>query len=108
MTFKPGDVVVVDLGETVGHEQKGKRPAIVASHILFRVVIIIPLTTTERDWWTVVKVEKGERGLNEDSFALCHQLRAISTERIKDKLGSVKWNTLGKIKTVLANIFEWG
>lgn len=93
MTFEPGDVVVVSLGETVGHEQKGKRPAIVASHILFG---------------TVVKVEKGEGGLNENSFALCHQLRAISTERIRDKLGSVNQDTLYKIRTVLANIFEWG
>ncbi|MEO0118557.1 MAG: type II toxin-antitoxin system PemK/MazF family toxin [candidate division WOR-3 bacterium] len=104
--YKPGNVVLVDLGETVGHEQKGKRPAVIVSHEFFSVIIIVPLTTKEKPWWTVVEIEKGEGGLNERSFALCHQLRAISVKRITNKFGSLKSDTLNKIKTVLANIFE--
>lgn len=104
--YNPGDIVVIDLGETVGHEQKGKRPSVLVSDCLFGVMIIVPLTTKERSWWTVVEIEKGEGGLKGKSFALCHQLRAISAERIKNKIGSLKLDTLNKIKTVLANILK--
>uniref|UniRef100_A0A7C4TIB2 Type II toxin-antitoxin system PemK/MazF family toxin n=1 Tax=candidate division WOR-3 bacterium TaxID=2052148 RepID=A0A7C4TIB2_UNCW3 len=106
--YQPGDIVKVDLGKTIGHEQRGYRPAVVMFKYLFGVIIVIPLTKRKRNWWTIVKIEKSIGSLKRDSFALCHQIRAISQNRIRNKIGSIPIIYMGKIKTVLANIFEWG
>lgn len=79
--FKPGDVVIVNLKPTKAREQKGVRPAIVITHLhRFGLIVIVPLTTKDKGWWTQVKISKGEGELTEDSFTLCHQIRSLSLE----------------------------
>ena len=49
---KKGDFIVVTLDPQSGHEQKGRRPALVVSNTLFNkrtgLAIVCPLTTTDR------------------------------------------------------------
>ena len=49
---KKGDFIVVTLDPQRGHEQKGRRPALVVSNTLFNkrtgLAIVCPLTTTDR------------------------------------------------------------
>lgn len=109
--YKSGEVVYVDLGDTVGHEQKRKRPAVILSEPKvggkpLRLIIIIPLTTKKKEWWTMVEINKGESGLKEVSYAMCHQIRSISVERVEERWGKVSLLTLNKIKTVLATLLE--
>ncbi len=106
-----GDIVYVDLNPTVGHEQSGYRPCITVSvptmyeghDFTFGIAIVVPLTGQEKNWWTVVPIRRQE-GLPADSYALCHQIRAISTERIADIPGAIKTKDLHKIRLVLGNI----
>lgn len=80
----PWSVVWVNLDPQVGHEQAGRRPAIVVSTALgsrinFRMglAMVVPTTTRQRDWpWRVPVL------LKEPSFAQCEQLRAISLRRL--------------------------
>ena len=47
-----GDLISVTFDPQSGHEQKGRRPALVISHYLFnkhtRLAIVCPITSTER------------------------------------------------------------
>jgi len=107
--YEEGDVVVVDLGKSRGHEQRGRRPSIIIANPQVGgktrgLVIIILLTTKEKDWWTMVKIEKGDGGVKNDCFAMCHQIRAISILRVGIKCGKLRSETLNRIKTVLSNL----
>ncbi len=101
----PGTVVIADLDPAKGHEQKGKRPCVIIRYFrMFEIAVILPLTTRDKGYFTQVRIPKGEGGLKEDSFALCHQIRALSLERIKKVIGSISSLTLSKIKVTLAQI----
>jgi mRNA interferase MazF len=107
--FNPGDVIWADLGKTKGHEQEGKRPAIVVSCFpQHKLVIIIPITTKDKGWWMMVRLPKEESHLKEDSFALCHQIRSISMERVDYRTGKISSTSLAKVKTVLTNVLQLG
>lgn len=102
-SYQPGDIVIVDLGMVKGHEQEGMRPSVIIKYFsYFKLIVILPLTTRDKGWATQVKILKDEGGLKEDSFALCHQIRSISIERIVKFLGRIKPLTLKKLKATLA------
>ncbi|HNI43104.1 MAG TPA: type II toxin-antitoxin system PemK/MazF family toxin, partial [Chitinophagales bacterium] len=93
-TYTKGDVINVDLGsppaEIKGHEQAYIRPCIVITAFeQLGLVIVIPLTSSKPKFnlYTVVKILQNEGGLRSDSYALCHQIRTISFDRILDIKG---------------------
>lgn len=51
---KKGDFIAVTFDPQAGHEQKGRRPALVVSNTLFNqqtgLAMVCPLTTTHRDY----------------------------------------------------------
>ncbi len=51
---KQGDIIAITFDPQSGHEQKGRRPALVVSKDLFNsstgLAIVCPLTNTERDF----------------------------------------------------------
>lgn len=55
-----GDFVIVTLDPQAGHEQKGRRPALVISNTLFNkhtgLAIVCPITNTDRNFPFHVKV----------------------------------------------------
>jgi len=82
-----GEVWVVDLDPTRGHEQARTRPCIVVSDDRFNrsasgLVVVVPLTTVGRGipWHVRVTVEDGD--VREESFAKTDQVRAVSRDRL--------------------------
>lgn len=76
----------VDLGNPIGHEQGGLRPALVVSsetHCRFPIdmALIVPLTTRDRGLDHHVRISSPESGLNRPSWARTEDIRAVSTER---------------------------
>jgi mRNA interferase MazF len=74
---------VIDFGTPVGHEQAGRRPAVIVSPDLLNqgpsgVVIVVPLTTTRRDLPSHVEIDVGESGLDHVSYAKCEDVKSIS------------------------------
>jgi len=71
-------------------------------------IIIVPCTTTfpKYSLYTIVKLNKGQGGLTSDSFALCHQIRTISVDRITRKRGQLGMTEILKIQTVLLDTLE--
>ncbi len=96
------DVWFADLGIPVGHEQGDRRPALVVSADQFNhgpagLVILVPLTTTERGVALHVPIEPPEAGLRERSFAMCEQVRSLSHDRLIEPWGRVRAATLREV-----------
>jgi mRNA interferase MazF len=80
-----GDVILVDLGEPVGHEAGLSRPAVVVSHDRLAqvgLVTVLPVTRTRYGWPSHVGVEPADSGLHETSYVQTEQIRTVSTERV--------------------------
>ncbi|WP_054815381.1 type II toxin-antitoxin system PemK/MazF family toxin [Nocardia arizonensis] len=99
----PGDVIWTDISPTRGHEQNGRRPAVVIStadylRAVRGLVVIVPVTTTDRGWPHHVQLRGDDLGLPVISFAMTEQPRTASTQRITGVAGSVSRETLGLIR----------
>lgn len=114
-SVSPGDIAVMDLEPTVGHEQGGRRPNVVVSvptkhrggNSGLAIAIAVPLTTTARNYWTVGPLNR-QGGLRDDSYALCHNIRAVSTDRTESITGRIDSRLLTTIRIVLKDILEIG
>ena len=111
--YSKGDIIYVNLGnppnEVKGHEQAKERPCVVIkSFNNLELAIIIPLTTKEAKYslFTIVKILKGKAGLTADSYALCHQIRTISFDRIISKSAKLDTKDILKIQAVLIDTLE--
>lgn len=107
-----GEVWLVDLGQTRGHQQAGRRPALVASAEIFNasaagLVVVLPMTTTVRPGIrTQVMVEPPEGGVREPSAIKCEDIRSVSTERLVEPWGRMSERTLERVENVLRSLLE--
>ena len=105
ITAKRGDIWLADLKPTVGSEQSGIRPVLIFQHDMINkfttTVLTIPLTANLKRAAlpSCVLILKGEGGLDNDSVALCHQLRVLDKVRLRRKLGMVSSKTITTIES---------
>jgi mRNA interferase MazF len=75
---KKGDFIAVTFDPQSGHEQKGRRPALVVSNTLFNeqtgLAIVCPLTTTYRGYPFHVKVTENPKL---KGFVMVEQVKSI-------------------------------
>lgn len=98
-----GEVWYADFSPTIGHEQAGLRPALVVSVDQLNqgpaaVVVVVPITRTDRRIPLHVRLDPPEGGLAQRSFAMSEQLRAISAGRLKDRRGIVSPKTMAEVE----------
>jgi mRNA interferase MazF len=111
-SFAKGEIVFAQLGkppeEIKGHEQAFERPCVIIKAINnLELAIIIPLTTKPKSSiFTFVKLPEGSGSLQKESFALCHQIRTISIDRIQRKIGKLELHDVLKIDSVLRDMLE--
>lgn len=88
--MKRGDVYNVDLKDSYGCEQNGFRPAVIvqnnAGNFTAPTTIIVPLSHKEEKQVTHVIIPKDECGIEDDSIALCEQIRVIDKDRLGRRL----------------------
>ncbi|MBU3668997.1 MAG: type II toxin-antitoxin system PemK/MazF family toxin [Candidatus Taylorbacteria bacterium] len=103
--MKQGDIVLVDLNPTTGHEQSGVRPAVVVSSSIFSysgLCIVCPITSViKHRVGYVLLVRNKENGLKKNSEILTSQIRTISVARVSKKIGKISETEL---YTALENI----
>lgn len=109
--MRRGEIYWADPDPGVGHEQTGRRPILVVSsnsalEIIPHVVTVIPLTTRERRWSTRIPVTGDNTGLTQPTWAICEQVRTISTQRLRRQLGSTDSLTLANTDRVLRYLLE--
>jgi mRNA interferase MazF len=106
-----GEVWLVDLNPTRGHEQAGTRPALVVSADEFNhgpagLVILVPMTTTERHIPLHVPVDPPEGGLDRRSFIKCEDVRSVSEQRLVRRFGVVSPGTLSLVSDRLRIVLD--
>lgn len=99
---RQGEIWLVDLNPVRGHEQAGRRPAVVVSvdkfnHGLSGLAIVVPITGTDRGQPLHVRVDPPEGGLRKTSFAKPEDVRSISQERLVERWGATSRATLQAI-----------
>ena len=98
-----GEIWLVNLNPTKGHEQAGHRPALVISNDLFNhgaaeLLTVLPITTTDREIPLHVQIAPPQGGLRKPSLILCDQVRTISRERLLRTLGSISSATMREVE----------
>jgi mRNA interferase MazF len=99
-----GSVHWVELPSVNGHEQHGRRPAIILQSDSYAanlpVVLVIPLTSARkalRFAGTALIEATSQNGLRKSSVALVFQLRAVDRSRVKEQLGTLSEQQLGTV-----------
>lgn len=104
---------MVNLDPTIGHEQGGQRPALVVSDDMLNrspaeLVIVVPITGTDRGIPAHVKVAPGEGGLIKASVIMADQVRTISRRRLGRRLGAVSSSTMEQVEGRLRLVMGLG
>jgi len=102
-----GEAWLANFDPVEGHEQAGRRPALVLSVDAFNaspagLVTVLPITgTTRLQLPSRVEVRPPEGGLTKVSYVIGEQTRTISTRRLVKPLGMVTPATMARVESVV-------
>lgn len=99
---KKGDFIAVTFDPQSGHEQKGRRPALVVSNTLFNeqtgLAIVCPLTTTDRGYPFHVEITEN---LHVNGFVMVEQVKSIDYRARQAKpIGKASDNLLDEVLSI--------
>ncbi len=81
MNVKQGDIVLIDFNPNKGHEQTGKRPALIVSNDTFNsrcnVVLVCPITSTDNKFPLHVQLDGRTKT---KGVVLCEHIRSLDIE----------------------------
>jgi mRNA interferase MazF len=102
---------LTDLDPTRGHEQSGRRPALIVSVDLFNegpaeLVIVLPITSRSKGIRSHVEIQPPEGGLSLISYIKCEDIRSISKERLVQRTGAVSDGILTQVDARLRNLLN--
>jgi mRNA interferase MazF len=107
MKVERGEIWLANLDPTKGSEQAGTRPIIIFQENTISkftsTIITIALTTNLRraSLPSCLLVSSGQGGLNQDSVALCHQLRVLDKTRLIKRIGLLDINTIAELERII-------
>jgi len=107
MKVERGEIWLANLDPTKGSEQAGTRPIIIFQETTISkftsTIITIPLTTNLRRAAlpSCFLIPNGQGGLNQDSVALCHQLRVLDKTRLIKRLGHLDLETISELERIV-------
>jgi mRNA interferase MazF len=98
-----GDFVAVTFDPQSGHEQRGRRPALVVSNTLFNkhtgLAIVCPLTNTDRSFPFHVAIVNDP---NVTGFVMVEQVKSIDFRARKaERIGRVSDSVLEEVLSIL-------
>lgn len=102
-----GDIWLVNLDPTIGHEIRKTRPAIIVQNDIGNeyspTTIVAPLTTKglEKTYPIQVTLDEKNSNLKRPAKALLDQVRAIDKRRLIKKQGSVSKTAMSKVDEAL-------
>ena len=100
---RKGELIALTFDPQSGHEQRGRRPALVVSNDLFNkhtgLCIACPITNTRRDYPFHVAIPAGA-GVN--GFVMVEQIKSIDFHSRKAKrIGRASAELLGEVLSIL-------
>ncbi len=102
-----GDIVVLSFDPQSGHEQNGRRPALIVSNKVFNkylgLAFACPITNTKRDFPFHVEVDSE----NLTGFIMVEQLKSIDYNSRKIKfIEKAKKETLEEVLSIIESILD--
>jgi mRNA interferase MazF len=96
-----GEIWTVDLHPAHRQEKRKQWRALVISvnelnHGPAGIATVLPLSAADQKIATHVKVPRGEAGQTADGFVKCEEVRSVSIERLTNRVGAVKAETLAQ------------
>ena len=106
-----GEIWLADLHPTRGREQSGRRPVLILSVDSFNagpadLVVVLPLTSTQRDIPLHVKVRKGDGGTRNESAILCEAIRSVSKDRLIARWGTLSQEVIVEVEDRLRILLD--
>lgn len=106
-----GDIWLADFDPVRGHEQAGIRPMLVVSADRFnraasQLVYGVPMTTRDRGFPGHVPITPPDGGIMRPSYILSDQLRVLSHERLRRRIGVAAPSTLSAVEYWLRYLLE--
>lgn len=78
---KQGDIIFLEFDPQAGHEQKGKRPAVVVSNNVYnnftKIAIVCPITNTDKDFPLHVVLDNRTKTTG---VVMCEQIKALDID----------------------------
>ncbi len=111
MNIKRGDIYYADLSPVVGSEQGGIRPVLIVQNDVgnrYSPTVIAAAITSRQSKTklpTHIPIEAQGCGLSKDSVVLLEQVRTLDKRRLKEKMGSVDFNSMKEINRALSVSF---
>jgi mRNA interferase MazF len=104
MVLEAGELVWVDFGPAFGHEQTGRRPALVVSDRQYNqessFILVCPITSNPKPW--PFKIELAE-ALPIDGQVLVDQIKSIDKRRVVSlPIGKIDESRLANVRRLLA------
>ena len=102
-----GDIVALSFDPQSGHEQKGRRPAVIVSNKVFNqhlgLAFACPITNTKRDFPFHVQVESE----NITGYIMAEQMKSIDYNSRNIKfIEKANQKTMGKILGIIDSIMQ--
>jgi mRNA interferase MazF len=106
-----GDVWLVELEPTRGHEQGGSRPCLVVSADRLNqgpsgLAIVIPITSRHKGIPFHVAIDPPEGGLRVPSYIKCEDVRSLDRGRLLRPWGAVSSATLAAVEARLRVLLD--
>ncbi|MBN1385582.1 type II toxin-antitoxin system PemK/MazF family toxin [Candidatus Woesearchaeota archaeon] len=106
IAVKRGEIWLVNLDPTIGHEIRKSRPGIIIQNDIGNkyspITIIAPVTSSiEKIYPIEVLLTKKNSGLKKESKAVLNQIRAIDKKRLIRKIGRLKNSAIGEVNEAI-------
>lgn len=107
---KQGDIILIDFAPNIGHEQTGKRPALVLSCNTYnnntKMIILCPITSNSKPFPTHVELDSDTKT---SGVVMCEQIRSMDlSSRQYRILEHASDNLLLKVLNTVNAILEYG
>ncbi len=108
MIVKRGDIFYADLSPVLGSEQGGVRPVLVVQNDIgnkFSPTVIIAAITSQINKAklpTHLEITAEDYGLSKDSVILLEQIRTIDKKRLRERIGRLDDEQMGKVSEALS------
>ena len=108
-TPKQGDIIKLDFSPTKGHEQQGRRPALVVSNETYNkygrgIVIVCPITNTDRGITTQIKLD--DRTMT-TGVVMTDQIKSLDlNKRNPDYVEDIPLDILAEICDIIGGFTE--
>ena len=114
MIVKRGDIYYADLSPVIGSEQGGVRPVLVVQNDIgnrYSPTVIAAAITSQINkakMPTHIEISAQDYGLSRDSVVLLEQVRTIDKKRLKEKIGHLDGDMMGRVNSALEISFGLG